>query len=263
MALREAAALESEVVVIGGGLIAAETSALFASRPKGQVTLLHRTPHLWNRFLGPQLGEWLGEAFTGHGVKLMFGETLNGFEGRTVLKNIQTKSGLRFPAGLAIVALGAEPNLNLVANTPLSYPNGTPVNEYLESDEKGFYAVGDIALFPDKVYGGVRRIEHWNCAVAQGRVAGANMTGKKRIKFDCVPRFSSVLFDLNFDFVGDFSRPATRYEVEGDPAKKKFIVRSFQLTALMGIALCNQPGEKVDAAEAQLREWPRGKKPES
>jgi len=262
MALREAAALEPEVVVIGGGLIAAETSALFASRPKGQVTLLHRTPHLWSRFLGPQLGEWLGAAFASHGVKLMFGETLNGFEGRTVLKNIQTKSGLRFPAGLAIVALGAEPNLNLVANTPLSYPNGTPVNEYLESDEKGFYAVGDIALFPDKVYGGVRRIEHWNCAVAQGRVAGANMTGKKRIKFDGVPRFSSVLFDLHFDFVGDFSKPATRFEVEGDPVKKKFIVRSYQLTALMGVALCNQSAEKVDAAEAQLREWPRGKKSE-
>jgi NADPH-dependent 2,4-dienoyl-CoA reductase/sulfur reductase-like enzyme len=262
MALREVAALEPEIVVIGGGLIAAETSALFASRPKGQVTLLHRTPHLWGRFLGPQLGEWLGELFASRGVNLMFGETLNGFEGRTVLKNIQTKSGLRFPAGLAIVAIGAEPNLALVANTPLSYPNGTPVNEYLESDEKGFFAAGDIALFPDKVFGGVRRIEHWDCAVSQGRIAGANMTGKKRIKFDCVPRFSSVLFDLHFDFVGDFSKPATRFEVEGDSAKKKFIVRSYQLSALMGMALCNQSAEKVDAAEAQLREWPRGKKPE-
>jgi NADPH-dependent 2,4-dienoyl-CoA reductase/sulfur reductase-like enzyme len=260
MALREVAAIEAEIVVIGGGFIALETAALLASRPKGRVTLLHRTPHLWGRFLGPQLGAWLGETFAGRGIQLMIGETLNGFEGRTVLKNIQTKSGLRFPAGLAIVALGAEPNLALVANTPLSYPNGTPVNEYLESDEKGIYAAGDIALFPDKVFGGVRRIEHWDCAVAQGRVAGANMTGKKRIKFDCVPRFASALFDLHF--VGDFSRPATRFEIEGDPAKKKFIVRSYQPAALMGIALCNQPAEKVDAAEAQLREWPRGKKQE-
>ena len=89
------------------------------------------------------------------------------------------------------------------------------------------------------------------------------MTGKKRIKFDCIPRFSSVLFDLHFDFVGDFSKPATRLEVEGDPAKKKFIVRSYQLSTLMGIALCNQSAEKVDAAEAHLRDWPRGKKPES
>ena len=260
LALREVADLESQIVAIGGGFIAAETAALFAGRAKGHVTLLHRAPRLWERYLGPQMGEWLASQFASHGVKMLLGETLNGFEGRTVLKNIQTKSGLRFPAGLAIVALGSEPNLGLVANTPLSYPNGTPVNEYLESDEKGFYAAGDIALFPDKIFGGVRRVDHWDCALAQGRVAGANMTGKKRMKFDYLPRYSSTLFDLHFDFVGDFSRPGSRFEVEGDPAKKKFIARSYQLTALMGVALCNQSAEKVDAAEAQLREWPRGKK---
>ena len=111
LALREVADLESQIVAIGGGFIAAETAALFAGRAKGHVTLLHRTPRLWERYLGPQMGEWLASQFASHGVKMLLGETLNGFEGRTVLKNIQTKSGLRFPAGLAIVALGSEPNL--------------------------------------------------------------------------------------------------------------------------------------------------------
>jgi hypothetical protein len=53
------------------------------------------------------------------------GESLNGFEGKTVLRNIQTKSGNRFPVGLAVVACGAEPNLDLVRNTPLSGPHGS------------------------------------------------------------------------------------------------------------------------------------------
>jgi 3-phenylpropionate/trans-cinnamate dioxygenase ferredoxin reductase subunit len=180
-----------------------------------------------------------------------------------VLRNVQTKSGQRFPAGLAIVAIGAEPNLGLVANTPLSYPHGTPVNEYLETDEKGIYAAGDIAAYPDKILGGVRRVEHWNAAVAQGRVAGANMTGKKRIKFECLPHATTTIFDLHFDFVGDFSKPPTRIEFEGDLAKKKFIVRGFQMSALMGVALCNQSPEKVEDAKTQLREWPRSKKQET
>ena len=59
---------------------------------------------------------------------------------------------------------------------------------------------------------------------------------------------------------GIASRPPTRVEVEGEPAKKKFIVRSYQLSALMGAVLCNQAPEKVEAAKTQLREWPRGKK---
>ena len=263
LALREIAETEHQIVIVGGGFIALETASLLAQIPKSHVTLMHRSPSLWARMLGPEHSQWLGEHLAANGIQLMLGETLNGFEGRTVLKNIQTKSGQRFPAGLAIVALGIEPNLGLVLNTPLSYPHGTPVNDYLETDEKGIFAAGDIASYPDKILGGVRRVEHWDAAVAQGRVAGANMTGKKRIKFEYIPHASSTVFDLHFDFVGDFTRPPTRVEVEGDPAKKKFIIRGFQLNVLMGVALCNQSPEKVEAARTQLREWPRGKKQET
>ncbi len=262
LALREIAETEHQIVVVGGGFIALETASLLAQIPKAHVTLMHRGTSLWPRVLGPELSAWFGSHLTAHGLTVMLGETLNAFEGRTVLKNIQTKSGQRFGAGLAIVALGTEPNLGLVLNTPLSYPHGTPVNEYLETDEKGIFAAGDIASYPDKVLGGVRRVEHWDAAIAQGRVAGANMTGKKRIKFEYLAHCTSNIFDLHFDLVGDFTRPPTRVEVEGDPAKKKFIVRGYQLNALMGVALCNQSPEKVEAAKTQLREWPRGKKSE-
>jgi 3-phenylpropionate/trans-cinnamate dioxygenase ferredoxin reductase component len=259
-ALREVADLEHQIAVIGGGLIAAEAAAVLSQLPKAHVTLLHRGKHLWGRLLDEETAAWLTDCFSDRGVKLMMNEQINGFEGRTVLKNIQTKSGQRFPAGIAVVAIGVEPNLALVQNTPLAYPHGTPVNEYLETDEKGIYAVGDIASFPDKVFGGQRRIEHWACTREQGRTAGANMTGKKRIKWEWLPHFASTVFDLHFDFVGDFSRPPTRVQLEGDRAKKKFVVKLFQLSALMGVVLCNQNEEKVEAAKEEVRSWPRGKK---
>src|SRR6266446_6978464 len=81
------------------------------------------------------------------GVSLLLGESLNGFEGKTVLRNIQTKSGNRIPAGVAVVACGAEPNLELVRNTPLSGPHGSPVSDYLETEEKGIFAIGDLAFY--------------------------------------------------------------------------------------------------------------------
>lgn len=259
-ALREVAELEHQIVVIGGGLIAGETAAWLAKFPKTQVALMHRGATLWSRLLDPESAAWLTQTFAAQGVKLMMGEALNGFEGRTVLKNVQTKSGQRFTAGAAIVAVGAEPNLGLVQNTPLSYPHGTPVNEYLETDEKGIFAAGDIAAYPDKIFGGARRNDHWASALEQGRTAGANMTGKKRIKWDWMPHFESTVFDLHFDFVGDFTRPVTRVEIEGDRAKKKFIVRQFALSQLMNVVLCNQSPEKAEAAKTQLRDWPRGKR---
>ncbi len=257
LALRETAETDHNMVVVGGGCIAAEIAAVLSAIPKANVSVIHRGKSIWNRTLDEETAAWLTAQFSAHGVKMLMGETLNGFEGRTALKNVQTKSGQRYPAGLAVVAIGVEMNLGLVANTPLSYPHGTPVSEYLETDEKGIFAVGDIAAYPDKILGGVRRVDHVECAIAQGHIAGANMTGKKRQKFEWVPHRSSTLFDLRFDFVGDFSRPAGRVEIEGDRAKKKFVVRHFHGTTLLGMVLCNQSAEKVEAAKGEVRCAPR------
>jgi NADPH-dependent 2,4-dienoyl-CoA reductase/sulfur reductase-like enzyme len=127
----------------------------------------------------------------------------------------------------------------------------------LETDEKGIFAVGDIALFPDKLFGGQRRVEQWAATAAQGLIAGANMTGKKRMRWEWMPHHASTVFDLHFDFVGDFSRPPTRIEIEGDRAKKKFVVRQYILNTLMSMVLCNQSAEKMEAAKTQIRESPR------
>jgi NADPH-dependent 2,4-dienoyl-CoA reductase/sulfur reductase-like enzyme len=248
---------EKEIVIVGGGRIASEVAAILSQRPKTNVTLMHRGKGLLGRFLDEESSVWLAELYASQGVNLMLNETLNGFEGRTIVRNVQTKSGNRIGASMALVALGAEMNNGLFLNTPLNYPNGTPVNDYLETEEKGVYAVGDIALFPDRVYGGQRRIEQWENAVAQGQIAGANMTGRKRTKWETLPHTSVSVFDLHFDFVGDYSKPATRVEVIGDRAKKKFIIRHFHLAALMGVSHCNQPADKIEAAKAELREWPR------
>ena len=256
-ALREVVEIEHQIVVVGGGLIAAETAALLSQFPKAHVMLMHRGANIWGRMLDPETAAWLTAYFGKHGVKLLMGETLNGFEGRTVLKNVQTKSGQRFPASVAVVAFGAEMNNGLFLNTPLHYPNGTPVNDSLETEEKGIFAVGDIALYPDRVFGGVRRMEHHNAALAQGRIAGANMSGKKRLKWDWLPHHDSEVFDLHFDFVGDFTKTPTRYELEGDRAKKKFVVRHYQHAALTSVVLCNQPPEKVESAKQQVRDCPR------
>lgn len=251
LALREIAEQEKSIVIIGGGFIALETAALLRQL-KLNVTLMSAEQHLWQHLLDTETAAWLTDYFSAKCITMKMQQALNGFEGKTVLRNIQTKSGERFPAGLAVVAVGADPDLDLVVGTPLSSPGGTPVNGYLETDEKGIYAVGDIALYPDPIFGGVRRTEHWENAVEQGKVAGANITGKKRIKFEYVPWRGSRLFDLNFEFVGDFSRPPARSQVEGDRKRKKFVVRHFEGNKLRAVALCNQPAAEAVKARREI-----------
>ncbi len=252
LALKEMANVERTVMVVGGGLLACEAAASLRTI-KLKVGLMHRDSYLLNRYLDAETGAWLTDYFAKHGVNMSMGEGLNGFEGKTVLRNIQTKSGNRFPVGLAVVACGAEPNLDLVRNTPLAGPHGSPVTDYLETEEKGIYAVGDLAFYPDRVMGGVRRQTHWENAHKQGLIAGANMTGKKRIRYEQIPYFWTEMFDLRMDFVGDFSVLPTRVDLRGTYAKKKFVARYYQGEKLRGILLCQQPPLEVKSAKTQLR----------
>jgi 3-phenylpropionate/trans-cinnamate dioxygenase ferredoxin reductase subunit len=252
LALKEMANLEKTVMVVGGGLLACEAASSLRMM-KLKVGLMHRDSYLLNRYLDADTGAWLTDYFAKHGVALSMGESLNGFEGKTVLRNIQTKSGNRYPVGLAVVACGAEPNLDLVRNTPLAGPHGSPVTDYLETEEKGIYAVGDLAFYPDRLMGGVRRQTHWENARKQGLIAGANMTGKKRTRYEQIPYFWTEMFDLRMDFVGDFSVLPTRVDLRGTYAKKKFVARYYQGEKLRGILLCHQPPSEVESARTQLR----------
>ena len=252
LALREMSNLEKAIVVVGGGLLACEVAASLRQM-KFKVSLMHRNSYLLNRYLDPETATWITNYFGKHGVTLLMGQSLNGFEGKTVLRNIQTKSGDRVAAGVAVVACGAEPNLDLVRNTPLSGPHGSPVTEYLETEEKGIYAVGDLAFYPDRLMGGVRRQTHWENAREQGLVAGANITGKKRIRYEQIPYFWTEMFDLKLDFVGDFSMQPTRVDLHGTHAKKKFVARYYQGDRLRALLVCSGAQREVDAARAELR----------
>src|SRR5216117_3597700 len=252
LALKEMATLERGIMVVGGGLLACEAASSLRLM-KLKVGLMHRDSYLLNRYLDPETGTWLTDYFAKHGVAMSMGESLNGFEGKTVLRNIQTKSGNRFPVGLAVVACGAEPNLDLVRNTPLAGPHVSPVTDYLETEEKGIYAVGDLAFYPDRIMGGVRRQTHWENAREQGLVAGANMTGKKRIRYEQVPYFWTEMFDLRMDFVGDFTIQPIRVDLTGTHAKKKFTARYYQGDRLRGILISSGTPKQIDSAKSELK----------
>ena len=252
LAIRETAPTCENVVVVGNTALACEVS-LALQHFNCNVTLLNRDHYFFQNVLDAETGNWLSDYLSRKGIRLMLNENINGFEGKTLLRNIQTKSGTRFPCAMAIVAMGEELNMELVRNTPLSGGTGTPVTETLETEEKGIYAVGDIALFPDKIYGGTRRISNPEIARAQGLLAGGNMTGKRRQKFECVPWTHSQIGELSLDFIGDFSRPPVRFDLIGNREDNHFVIQYYQGPMLVGMLLCNQPAAEVSRLRAEFR----------
>src|SRR5438874_13778857 len=102
------ASLEKTIMVVGGGLLACEAAASLRMM-KMKVGLMHRDAYLLNRYVDPETGAWLTDYFAKHGVVLAMGEALNGYEAKTILRKIETKTGNRFPVSFAAVACDVQP----------------------------------------------------------------------------------------------------------------------------------------------------------
>ena len=89
--------------------------------------------------------------------------------------------------------------------------------------------------------------------IAMGRAAGYNMAAKKMVNFSFIPWCQSRVFDLLFDFIGDFTKTPTRVELEGDRDKKrKFMLKCYQLNKLTGVVFCNADEKKVQAVRVDF-----------
>ena len=127
------------------------------------------------------------------------------------------------------------------------------MNEYLESDEKGIYAVGDIALYPDRISGGARRVTNYEMAKAQGLVAGANMTGRKRQKFEIVPTCSSSVLGMHLISSATSARPTFWADLDGWREKANFIARYRRGDLLTAAVLCNRKPDEVRRIEEEVK----------
>jgi NAD(P)H-nitrite reductase large subunit len=103
------------------------------------------------------------------------------------------------------VAIGVRPRLELVAGTGIETDRGILVDERLETSVPGIYAAGDVAQVKDPITGRAQLDVLWPVAVAQGRIAGANMAGVPMLYERGVPTNTTRLAGLLVTLVGAVS----------------------------------------------------------
>lgn len=109
--------------------------------------------------------------------------------------------GETIPCDLAVVAIGVTPNIEFLRGSGIELGDGVVVDQDLQTNVPGIFAAGDVASFLDPIFGERRRIEHWDNAVQQGRLAARNMLGQS-IRYDAVSYFFSDILELSFVFLG-------------------------------------------------------------
>jgi NAD(P)H-nitrite reductase large subunit len=98
--------------------------------------------------------------------------------GHEKVSGVETTDGQQIRCQMVGVAIGVRPHLELVAGTGIETDRGILVDEHMETSIPGIYAAGDVAQAYDSLTGRAQLDVLWSVAIAQGRLAGANMAGQ-------------------------------------------------------------------------------------
>ena len=147
---------------------------------------------------------------------------------------------------MVIAGIGVRPAAQVLAGSGIEVADGVMVNEYLETNQPGIYAAGDVANYQDVLFGKRRRVEHWDNAVSQGQYCARALMGE-RTPFKHVPYFFSDIFDLSYEYWGD-SSGADQIVHRGERSGKSFSVWWLRQKRLVAAFVMSRPDEERDNA---------------
>jgi len=136
---------------------------------------------------------------------------------------VELEGGVFLPADLIVAGVGVAPATEFLKDSGINRERdgGIKVDEYLRvSGVENVYALGDIAVFPEKASGAHTRIEHWNVASNHGRAVGRTIVGKGE-PFGKIPIFWSAQ-GQQLRYAGN----GQGYEdviINGSPEEMKFV----------------------------------------
>ncbi|KIA63066.1 NAD(P)/FAD-dependent oxidoreductase [Nocardia vulneris] len=221
------ASAAQRIVIIGAGWIGLEVAA--AARTAGvEVTIVESAEQPLLGALGPEMGAVFAELHRSHGVDLRLGAKISEITTREgiatdLATGVKLDDGSTIEAEAVLVAVGAEPNVELAEAAGLAVDGGVLVDEHLVTSDADIVAVGDIAAQQHPVLGHRIRVEHWANALNQPAVAAATMLGKQA-SYDRLPYFFTDQYDLGMEYTG-YAAPGAyaRVVTRGDVAGREFV----------------------------------------
>jgi 3-phenylpropionate/trans-cinnamate dioxygenase ferredoxin reductase component len=208
------------VVVIGSGWIGAEFAAS-ARQGSAEVTVIDPVSVPLERVLGHEVGAVYRDVHRDHGVQLLLGTGVEGFEGDGSVRAVKTGDGRTIECDFAVVGIGVVPRVGLAESAGLKTDNGIVVDQALQTSAPNVYAAGDVANAWHPFYERHIRVEHWANALNQGPAAARAMLGQD-VAYDRIPYFFSDQYDVGMEYSG-YTTEWDEVVFRGDPASREFI----------------------------------------
>jgi nitrite reductase (NADH) large subunit len=216
-------------VVIGGGLLGIEAACGLAGRGLA-VTLVHLMPHLMERQLDARAGALLKGAVERKGIEVVVEARTSAIQGNGRAERVLLEDGRVLPAELVVMAAGIRPETALAETGGIEISRGIKVDDKLETNWPGIYAIGECAEHRGVCYGLVEPAYEQAKVLARylarrpARYDGSLMAAS--LKVSGVPVYSMGDFD-------DQGAEPIVLEDEGAGTYRKLVLRGGRLVGVV------------------------------
>ncbi|MET7682476.1 FAD-dependent oxidoreductase [Streptomyces sp. NPDC005423] len=239
LALRGALVPGARLVVVGEGVLGSEIAA--TARTLGlDVTLTGPLQAPMALQVGPLVSRALAELHLERGVRLRLGNGVAGFTGEHGrVTGVRLTGGETLPADVVVVAIGAVPATEWLADSGLALDNGVVCDSRCRAAD-GVYAVGDVARFQHERLGRLVRLENRTNATEQAVAVAGALLGEN-LPYVPVPYFWTDQFDAKLQVHGVIPAGAEAEIVEGDLGARRFVARYSSGGAVTAVLGWNMP----------------------
>ncbi|HSG21140.1 MAG TPA: FAD-dependent oxidoreductase, partial [Burkholderiaceae bacterium] len=169
---------DSHVVMVGAGFIAFTILNGIIQRA-GKVTIVEVADRIRPRMIDDTGAKLVGDWLEQRGVTLRTGVKLKGIADQGGKKKLSFEDGSDLQADVVVMATGIRTNLDWLEGSGVTVNQGIVVDDQLRSNVSNVFAAGDVAEGKNRITGAAEVHAIEPTAMEHGRVAGANMAGKK------------------------------------------------------------------------------------
>ncbi len=193
------------VLIVGGGFLGLEVAST-AQALGVQATVLESADRVLARVVPPALSDWLQQRIAAAGVDLRLGARCEAFAlgGADGPATATLAGGGTVSADMVVVAVGLEPETALARAAGIGlHPanHGIRVDARCATDTPHVYAAGDCCSQLHPFIGAELRLESWQSANEQARLAAAAIAGAATGPL-AAPWFWSDQFGCNLQMLG-------------------------------------------------------------
>jgi nitrite reductase (NADH) large subunit len=213
-------------VVIGGGLLGLE-AAYGLAKAGAKVTVVHLMDRLMERQLDAESAGMLKSAVEMKGIDVLLNAETVRFAGNRAAKQVELKDGRVLPADIVVMAAGIAPNVGLAQSAGVSINRGIVVDDGMQTDIPGIYAVGECAEHDGRCVGLVEPA-YEQAAVLADRLSGGSASYRGSIPATNLKVTGVNVFSAG-DFIGNAGTEQVLFRDPGLGIYKKLVIANDRL----------------------------------